>query len=182
MRLLGILTIQAFKPAYLRIAFSCHVRVMKQIVKEMLDNAVDACRCRTSEQDGPTVRVVLRRRCNNKADVEAREDDELDEQEDGEVFFSFGHNSVNILLHAILSHTIATRNSTIPLHPALTTSKLLLVIRAHHVIGIQSHSSYRWRTMVMGCTTLPRPCCFSRPPSRDMVPVAPLPRVCSIVP
>ncbi|CAM9693174.1 unnamed protein product, partial [Ectocarpus sp. 4 AP-2014] len=34
---------------------------IKQTVKELVDNAIDSCRCRTSEQDAPTVRVVLRR-------------------------------------------------------------------------------------------------------------------------
>ncbi|CAM9125067.1 unnamed protein product, partial [Hapterophycus canaliculatus] len=32
-----------------------------QTVKELVDNAIDACRSRSSEQDAPTVRVVLRR-------------------------------------------------------------------------------------------------------------------------
>ncbi|CAM9815953.1 unnamed protein product, partial [Scytosiphon promiscuus] len=32
-----------------------------QTVKELVDNAIDACRTRSSEQDAPTVRVVLRR-------------------------------------------------------------------------------------------------------------------------
>ncbi|CAN0350891.1 unnamed protein product, partial [Ectocarpus sp. 8 AP-2014] len=32
-----------------------------QTVKELVDNAIDSCRCRTSEQDAPMVRVVLRR-------------------------------------------------------------------------------------------------------------------------
>lgn len=33
----------------------------QQTVKELVDNAIDACRLRSSEQDAPTVRVVLRR-------------------------------------------------------------------------------------------------------------------------
>lgn len=33
----------------------------QQTVKELVDNAIDACRWRSSEQDAPTVRVVLRR-------------------------------------------------------------------------------------------------------------------------
>eukprot|EP00903_Cladosiphon_okamuranus_P011818 g11106.t1 len=56
--------------------------VQEQTVKELLDNAVDACRCRTSGQDAPTVRVVLRRRCSNKTNVETREDDDLGEQDE----------------------------------------------------------------------------------------------------
>lgn len=34
---------------------------VQQTVKEVVDNAIDACRWRSSEQDAPTVRVVLRR-------------------------------------------------------------------------------------------------------------------------
>lgn len=34
---------------------------VQQTVKELVDNAIDACRWRSAEQDAPTIRVVLRR-------------------------------------------------------------------------------------------------------------------------
>lgn len=33
----------------------------QQTVKELVDNAIDACRWRSADQDAPTIRVVLRR-------------------------------------------------------------------------------------------------------------------------
>lgn len=51
----------------------------KQTVKELVDNAIDACRGRSCEQDPPTVRVVLRR--PSQAAREGSEPAGLDEGE-----------------------------------------------------------------------------------------------------
>lgn len=61
------------------VAFARHFT--QQTVKELVDNAIDACRCRSSEQDAPTVRVVLRRRPNrNEAEGEIQELEDLDRE------------------------------------------------------------------------------------------------------
>eukprot|EP00752_Nemacystus_decipiens_P018299 g16415.t1 len=61
--------------------FGAPGEALVQTVKELVDNAVDACRCRSFDQDAPTVRVVLRRRSkSNNTDIETLE--ELEGQED----------------------------------------------------------------------------------------------------
>ncbi|CAB1102989.1 unnamed protein product [Ectocarpus sp. CCAP 1310/34] len=55
--------------------------IIKQTVKELVDNAIDSCRCRASEQDAPTVRVVLRRSAAGATVAEGVvEDLDLDEE------------------------------------------------------------------------------------------------------
>ena len=53
---------------HLMVTARCSQTKTKQTVKELVDNAIDACRGRTSEQDAPTVRVVLRRPCQTARD------------------------------------------------------------------------------------------------------------------
>ncbi|CAM9770243.1 unnamed protein product, partial [Pylaiella littoralis] len=76
--------VQHFKANFELSGFGSPGQALVQTVKELVDNAIDACRCRSSEQDAPTVRVVLRRRPNRKdAEGESRvgESQELEEEQ-----------------------------------------------------------------------------------------------------
>lgn len=63
--------------------------IIKQTVKELVDNAIDSCRCRTSEQDAPTVRVVLRRAEARATVAEGVREEDLDLEEGDARAFSF---------------------------------------------------------------------------------------------
>lgn len=73
-------------------------KFVQQTVKELVDNAIDACRCRSSEQDAPTVRVVLRRRPNRKdAEGESRVGESQELEEEREAVFVTGVQRYEVL-------------------------------------------------------------------------------------
>lgn len=68
----------------------------QQTVKELVDNAVDSCRWRSSEQDAPTVRVVLRRLPAGARNSNIEHTEERDPDEGANVFFNIFERTVPI--------------------------------------------------------------------------------------